>query len=182
LIIFVVLAIPLIVLAILYLKQRNVDFTILPPSVNDTTININPQGFEIPVNPEVEARNDNFFDVELKMITVEALHPDYGNGSVPLGKGNVTNVVLGDRATTDFTFPLLFVYNSSMDSSYTYFEHLLLNCTDPANANLYLRAAIHVDYHVWAKSGNMDLDRDVSVPCPIDTEKARQILSIVKNM
>lgn len=172
----------LITLGVLYLKQRQVSFTILPISINDTIINMNPDGFLIPIDPIIQAHNDNFFDVKLNTISVQALHSNYANGMSPLANGSLSNVLLKHREDTTFIFPLLFTYNSTLDPSYIYFEKLLTNCSDPTNAQLHIQVDINVDYSVWAKSGTMQDNRDLMVPCPIDVEKATRILQIVHGM
>jgi hypothetical protein len=179
LVILILLAIPLITLGLLYLKQRDVNFTILPVLVNNATIELNPQGFTIPIDPEIEATNDNYFRIDLKSIHVEANHPDYGFGTIPLGIGSLYDVILHKRSTTVFSFPLEFTYNSTIDTSYFYLEQLLRNCSDTTNANLYVHVSIMVNYHVWAKSGTMNDDRDILVPCPIEPNDAKRILGII---
>ena len=74
----------IITLCVLFLVQRDVNFDIVPLSLSNVTIDPNPSGFTVPINPSVQAENDNFFDVHLTNVVVNGFHPLYGGGAVAL--------------------------------------------------------------------------------------------------
>jgi len=174
-VIFVVLAVTL---PVLFLVRRDVTFDIEPPAVENSTVNVDPSGFTIPIDPTVHATNKNYFDVLLTSIFVAANHPSYANGSVPLGTGTLNDVNLPKRSTIDFRFPFVVAYNRANDPNFAYFGELLQNCTQP-EAKLYLSVPIDVQYHVWAKSGTMQDERIVYVSCPVSPQKARSLLALL---
>ena len=180
-IVFFVVALA-IILPILFLIQRRVDFDILPIYVDNQTINIDPSGFTIPVNPTVHTVNENFFDIGISSLQVQGSHPLYGNGQLPLGTGFIQEITLWKRSEMNFTFPFVVVYNRTIDPDFTYFSALLTNCTMAGNANLYIGTNVEVNYHMWAKSDTIHDARNVMVPCPVTPERATEILAIVNSM
>jgi hypothetical protein len=170
-----------IVLPVLFLVKRDVTFEIEPINISEETINIDPSGFSIPVNPTIHTENDNFFDISLDMVLVTGSHPSYAGGTVPLGTGNLSSVVLSKRSEMDVTFPFLVQYNNTFDENTQYFSELLTNCTnsEEAGRNLYLDVRILVNYHMWAKDGNLDEHREFIFPCPISAEKASTIQGLI---
>lgn len=172
----------IVTLPILYLVRRDVSFDIVPINIEEETINIDPNGFNIPVNPTIHTKNENFFDISLNSVKVEGSHPSYANGVVPLGMGTIEQVILFKRSEMDFQFPFLVQYNRTFDPSAEYFTQLLTNCTnvDPNGRNLYLDVSVMVEYHTWVQSGVINENRNIVIPCPISSEQATKILQLVQ--
>jgi len=171
----------IIILPVLYLVQRDVTFDIVPINIEEETINIDPNGFSIPVTPTVHTKNENFFDITLTNIDVKGSHPAYAQGLVPLGYGNTSGVVLPKRSETDFQFPFMVQYSRSSDTGIVYFSQLLTNCTnpDPNGRNLYLDISVDISYDMWARSGTISEVRNILVPCPISSEQAARIQRLI---
>lgn len=170
-------AILAVTLPLLYCKQRAVEFDILPLVVSNQTINIDPQGFNISINPIVSANNHNFFDIKLTSLQVVGTNPLYDSGFTPLGTGSLADQILQKRGETQFSFPFIIAYNRTFDLSYNYFSGVLQNCTE--NMDLYVDVSVFVTYHVWAKDGTMTYNRLVGVPCPISATKATELKTLL---
>ena len=165
----------LIILAVLFLVERHYSFDIQPLSIDNSTIQVSPNGFSIPLDPIIHVSNDNFFDIRLTDLQVNGTHPLYGYGTVPLGTGYLQQFTMESRSEADFTFPFLVQYNSTNDPGIGYFSQLIENCTDASNRQLYLEVSFSVNYDTWAKSGNIFETREVAVPCPISEQEASSI-------
>jgi hypothetical protein len=177
--IFILLAI---VLPVLFVIRRRVDFEIRPITIDQETINIDPNGFTISVDPVVYAINDNFFNIDISMLRVEGSHPLYADGRFPLGQGLLEDVTLHSRSDTEFILPFTVEYDRLRDDSLTYFSSLLTNCSETGNRNLHINVDVRADYHMWAHSDTLYSTRSVVLPCPIDVEQAQGIQSLLENM
>jgi hypothetical protein len=167
-----------IILPLLFLVQRKVDYVILPLAISDQVINIDPNGFTIPINPVIHTTNENFFDIGLSL-NVAGKHPLYANGTIPLGSGSLVDATLKSRSEQDVSFPFLVQYNRTYDPDFAYFSDLLTNCSTPGNMKLYMDVALDVQYRTYIKSGSMAERRDVYIPCPITEEKANSIKALL---
>jgi len=158
----------------LFLIKRPVSYQIAPLAVDDQVINIDPNGFTIPINPTIHTTNENFFDIGLH-ISVQGTHPAYAGGMVPLGSGRLEDATLYRRSEQDISFPFLVQYNNTFDPDFAYFSQVLDNCTDISNMQLYMDVGMLLNYHTWIKSGTMDESRNVYIPCPISSDEAQRI-------
>lgn len=168
----------IIILPILFLVERKVDYVIQPLKIDDQIINIDPNGFTIPVNPVIHTTNENFFDIGL-YINVQGKHPAYANGEHALGEGTITDATLYARSEQDIIFPFLVQYNRTYDADFGYFSELLTNCSSPDNMELYLSVFLKIDYDTWIQSGSMDGVKEIYLPCPITSEEAVQIQNLL---
>jgi hypothetical protein len=160
-------------LALLFCRERNVSFELLPLAIDNSTINVTPDGFSLPLNPGVRSRNDNYFDIVLTDVLVRGTHPLYAQGTVPMGTGSVSGVVLESRDETQFNFPFFVSFNRTYDPELLYFERLLTNCSaTPDIARLYFDVSIDVNFKMWAKSGSINRQMEILVPCPISQAQA----------
>lgn len=179
-ILFILLVIAtLVTLGLLFLVQREVSFDLTPLAMENATINITPDGFVLPIAPEVHAKNDNYFDINLSSVDIKGFHPGYTNGTIPLGFGNVTGLTLHKRDTTTFEIPFLVMFNRTLDQDLTYFALLMENCSRTDNAEIYFDVHVSVDYKMWAKNGNMLDKREILVPCPITSDEAQTYKSLL---
>ncbi len=171
-----------IILPLLFLVPRNVSFDILPISVENTTINVTPDGFFLPVTPIVLANNENFFDILLKKVSISGSHPSYSDGHIALGTGLVTNVNLNKRSFTQFPFLFNVQFNKTLDPQLSYLSSMLTNCSDPTNSKLYFDISVDVAYKMWAKSDSMNDKRNIIFPCPVSNEEAQRYMSFLPMM
>lgn len=171
--VFFVLLILVIVLVVLFLIERPVDFELMPLEVHNSTLDASPEGFTLPVDPTVKAHNSNFFDIYLQDVQVRGYNPSYAGGAVPLAIGNVSGINLESRADTFFDLPLIIEYKNAEDPNMVFFNEILTNCSESKNINLSIKILIH--YHMYLKGGQKEDNRLVSVACPINPDKARQL-------
>ena len=167
------------ILGVLFVIPRTVTFDMLPIAVENSTIDATPEGFTLPVKPIVSSRNDNFFNIYLDKVRVDGFHPAYSGGSQSLGTGGVDGVVLKKRETTLFGFPFVVHFNRTYDPELAYFSELLTNCSSTTNSNLFFFVDISVDYHMWAKGDILRQRKEIVAPCPISTEEAIRIQSLI---
>lgn len=169
-----------VVLAVLFLVERDVSYRLLPMDVMNNTINVTPEGFALPATPLIATTNENFFDIFLDTILITGKHPLYSNGTIPLGIGKIENAVLRKRSEDVIALPFLVEYKRDIDPSLEYFGELLSNCSNVSNGKLEFFVNIDINYHLWAKSGTINEQQIVSVPCPISTEEATRMQNLVK--
>jgi hypothetical protein len=175
--------ITLIVLAVLFLDQRPVTFDMMPIQIDNSSINVNPNGFTLPINPTVTVLNENFFPIYLDQILVNGYHPLYANGSVAMGTGETDNIFIPSRSNSSFNVTYQVQFSRANDPKLTYFMAMLTNCSSAQEPrSLYFDAEMNVQYHVWAKSGSMAQSKQVIVECPLSVDGAQNILNLVQSM
>lgn len=169
----------LITLPVLFMIQRDVSFNLVPLNIDNSTINVTPEGFKLPVAAKVSSKNENYFNIYLDNIDLKATHPLYNNETSSLGYGNSSSNVLYSRKETIFEISFFVEYNRLNDPNFTYFNDLLKNCSN--SQQLYFDVFVNVHYHVWAKSSSMNIAKNINIDCPISENEASRISSIINS-
>jgi hypothetical protein len=155
-----VLVVLTVTLVPLYCVERDVTFTV--HESNATTVTQTEDGFDALATVEVSSTNDNYFKIYVDTLSVNVRHPLY---NAPLSESTVKDVVLSQRATTEFDIHLDLSYTVLVDTEMTYLSQVLSNCSHGTGL-LYFDVHVVVDYHVWARSGQRTEDLVANFPCP----------------
>jgi LEA14-like dessication related protein len=156
-----------------------------PPDViigggNNTTavvvqsVNVVNDGIQVGLGLPVEVVNPNYFSAKLTHVKANIYYPI---NNTLIGNGTLNNVNLPSHSTTNFTFPFLFDYTTSIDPSFAIITDIAEKCLASPQSDLTIKYVLTVGVKVFFVSVSPTITNSVSFACPISASDIKGLLS-----
>lgn len=169
------LIIPIVLCLVLWARPPNV----IVGGGNNTSpvvvqsVNVVTNGIQVGLGLPVEVVNPNYFSAKLTHVKANIYYPI---NNTLIGNGTLNNVNLPSHSTTNFTFPFLFDYTTSIDPSFAIIKDIAEKCLSSPQSDLTIKYVLTVGVKVFFVSVSPTITNSVSFTCPISTSDIEDLL------
>jgi len=136
-------------------------------------VNVVTNGIQVGLGLPVTVVNPNYFSAKLTHVKANIYYPI---NNTLIGNGTLNNVNLPSHSTTNFTFPFLFDYTTSIDPSFAIITDIAEKCLASPQADLTIKYVLNVGVRVFFVSVSPTISNSVSFACPISTSDIEGLL------
>ncbi|KAF9265460.1 hypothetical protein L218DRAFT_997427 [Marasmius fiardii PR-910] len=136
-------------------------------------------GLQVPVGVNISVNNPNYFSVTLKQLKAEFTYP---KGNVPLGSGELKNVVFQSNSAKNFTFPFQIDYKFTDDPSLQALVDIANKCGVTGSgqkSNLSFQYKITIGLQILVANVSPSISNTISVPCPFSQSEIDQLKKLL---
>ncbi|KAL0581564.1 hypothetical protein V5O48_000493 [Marasmius crinis-equi] len=135
---------------------------------------INGTGITVPMSVDISVNNPNFFSVKLNQLRADFTYP---TGNVPLGNGNLNNVVFESNSQKNFTFPFAIDYKFSDDPSAGALLDIGTKCglLGGSKSNIDIKYKITVGLRIIVANISPSISDDINFACPFGDAEIQKI-------
>jgi len=137
------------------------------------SVNVVNQGIQVGLGLPVEVVNPNYFSAKLTHVKAKIYYPI---NNTLIGNGTLNNVNLPSHSTTNFTFPFLFDYTTSIDPSFSIITDIAEKCLGNPQSDLTIKYVLTVGVKVFFVSVSPTITNSVSFSCPITASEIEELL------
>ncbi|KAF8265958.1 hypothetical protein EI94DRAFT_1830941 [Lactarius quietus] len=136
-------------------------------------VNLVNDGIQVNLGLPVEVVNPNYFSAKLTHVKANIYYPI---NNTLIGNGTLNNVNLPSHSTTNFTFPFLFNYTTSIDPTFAIITDIAEKCLSNPQADLTIKYVLTVGVKVFFVSVSPTITNSVSFACPISQTEIEALL------